>query len=347
MANKYTNYPSTDPSSPKGQMGSFQHASKTFVDNFYRLSPRYKFLFYAFFEIDNTIAQTSSLLKNRNDLELPLLVKSASLPAFNYETVTKNRYNRKKIVYKQINYEPITFAFHDDNAGITNAMWYAYNEYFSNDMLHLSPNDWTPDNATWSAKKYGLDTLTKSRFFKRITLYTMSRQKYNGYTLWGPRIKSWKHGDLDYSDGSGLLENSMSIEFEGVSYSSGDIEEGSPDNFASIHYDHIKSPLDTPGGGNSSQVFDSAPETNFLESPPDFSNNYFQAQAANRQIPLPTSEPPAGNVNQIANPNIVGGVLGASFPTNEESSTETVARPKPLNQNNQGSGFRAPTVNNI
>jgi hypothetical protein len=347
MANKYTNYPSNNLSSAKGQLGNFQHASKTFVDNFYRLAPRYKFLFYAFFEIDNTIAQTSSLLKNRNDLEIPLLVKSTSLPSFNYDTVTKNRYNRKKIVYKQINYDPLSFVFHDDNAGITNALWYAYNEYFSNDMLHTNPYDWTPDNAAWSEKKYGMDTLTTNRFFKRITLYTMSRQKYNGYTLWGPRIKSWKHGDLDYSDGSGLLENSMTIEFEGVSYSSGNISEGSPDNFARIHYDYINSPLDTPAGGNSSQVFDSAPEPDFLRPSPDFSNNYFQAQAENRQIPLPTAPPPAANLNQISSPNIVGGVLGASFPIDLSRPSDTEAKPKSMNQNNQGSGFLAPTVTNI
>ena len=347
MTNKYNRYLTTDPTNPKGVVGNFQHATDTFVENYYRLAPRFKFLFHAFFEIDNTIPQTSSIIQNRNDLEIPLLVKTASLPSFNYDTVTKNRYNRKKIVYTQINYDPITFAFHDDNAGIMNAMWYAHNEYYSNDMLHNSPNDWTINNYSWSGKKYGMDTENDARFFKRITLYTMSRQKYNSYTLWGPKIKSWKHGDLDYSDGSGLVENSMTIEFEGVSYSSGDVKEGDLDGFASIHYDHIKSPLDTPTGGNSNQVFNSAPEPNPLGGQPDFTQNYQRAQVENGRIPLPERPPQARNINEFLNPNTVGGVIGASFPTDSNQGIEAVARPKPLNQNNQGNGFRAPTIDDI
>lgn len=347
MTNKYNRYLNTDPTNPKGVVGNFQHATDTFVENFYRLSPRYKFLFHAYFEIDNTIPQVASLMQNRNDLEIPLLVKSTSLPSFNYDTVVQNRYNRKKIVYKQINYDPISFTFHDDNAGIMNALWYAYNEYFSNDMLHPNAADWSVGNQSWNQKKYGMDTLTNLRFFKRISLYTMSRQKYNGYTLWGPRIKSWKHSDLDYSDGSGLLENSMSIEFEGVSYSSGNIEEGTPDNFASIHYDHIKSPLDTVGGGNSSQVFNTPPETDLISPRPDFTQNYLQAQDQNNRIPLPESPPTARNINEFANPNTVGGVIGASFPTDSNQDVEAVARPRQLNQTNRGNGFQAPTIDDI
>jgi hypothetical protein len=346
MTNKYNRYLTTDPTNPKGVVGNFQHATDTFVENFYRLSPRYKFLFHAFFEIDNTIPQAASLMKNRNDLEISLLVKSTSLPSFNYDTVTQNRYNRKKIVYKQINYEPISFLFHDDNAGIMNALWYAYNEYFANDMLHPNSADWAVGNQSWSGKKYGMDTLTDFRFFKRISLYSMSRQKYNGYTLWGPRIKSWKHSDLDYADGSGLLENSMTIEFEGVSYSSGDVKEGTPDNFASIHYDHIKSPLDTFAGGNSDQVFNSAPEPNLLEEQPDFTQNYVKT-IQDARIPLPEGSPPARNINEFSNPNTVGGVVGASFPTDNDQGIESFAKPKQLNQNNQGSGFQAPTIDDL
>jgi len=347
MTNKYNRYLTTDPTNPKGVVGNFQHATDTFVENYYRLAPRFKFLFHAFFEIDNTIPQTSSIIQNRNDLEIPLLVKTASLPSFNYDTVTKNRYNRKKIVYKQINYDPITFAFHDDNAGIMNAMWYAHNEYYSNDMLHSSPYDWSINNDSWSGKKYGMDTENDARFFKRITLYTMSRQKFNSYTLWGPKIKSWKHGDLDYSDGSGLVENSMTIEFEGVSYGSGEVREGDLDGFASIHYDHIKSPLDSAGGGNSDQVFDTANQSNPLSPRPDFSENYFQTQVENGRIPLPEGSPLPRSITEFSNPNTVGGVVGASFPTDNNQDIESVARPKPLNQNNQGSGFRAPTIDDL
>jgi len=346
MSNKYTRYLSTDPNSLKGVVGNYQHATDVFVENFYRLAPRYKFLFYAYFEIDNTIPQVKAIMNNRNDLEIPLLVKTASLPSFNYDTVTKNRYNRKKIVYKQINYEPITFAFHDDNAGIMNAMWYAYNEYFSNDMLHTNPYDWNTDNFTWTGKKYGMDTLNDIRFFKRITLYTLSRQKYNGYTLWGPKIKSWKHSDLSYAAGNETLENSMSIEFEGVSYNSGEVAEGSPDNFAGAHYDYIKSPLDTPAGGNADQIFTPPPDPDLLDRDIDFTQNYLQAQSENSVIPLPDTIE-GDDLSQLITANIVGGTLGATFPNNVADDSEAVAQIKRLNQTGQGSGFKPPTINDL
>jgi hypothetical protein len=101
--------------------------------------------------------------------------------------------------------------------------------------------------------------------------------------------------------------------------------------------------LDTFAGGNSNQVFNSAPEPNILQEQPNFSiQNYLQAQNENGRIPLPEGSPPPQSLNQLSTPNTVGGVIGANFPTNNNQDVEAVARPKPLNQNNQGSGFLAP-----
>lgn len=330
MANKLNRYLNQDPTGPKGVLANYQHATDVFVENYYRLAPRYKFLFHAFFELDSTIPQTRPLVSARANEEISLLVKTANLPSFSYDTTTKNQYNRKKIVYKQINYEPVSLSFHDDNAGIMNALWAAYYEYFVNDRSHADPSAWLMDNS-YSGLRYGMDVDTPVRFFKRISLYTLSRQKWNGYTLWGPRIKSWKHGDVDYSEGNGIIENNMTIEYEGVSYESGEVSEGTPDGFASVHYDKEPSSLNTAGGGNAAQIFGEAPEPDLLDPGEDFLDETIASVENYRDIPLPSGPSVDSVFNGNTATNQVGGVLNAQFPSVPADLGGTIATPKRLN----------------
>lgn len=339
MANKLNRYLNQDPLGPKGILANYQHATDVFVENYYRLAPRFKFLFYAFFDIDNTVKEAEPLLSVRANEEIGLLVKTTDLPSFNYDTVTKNKYNRKKIVYKQINYDPINLTFHDDNAGIMNALWAAYNEYFSNDRKHYNPEAWLIGN-TWKDVRYGMDVDTPVRFFKRISLYTLSRQKWNGYTLWGPRIKSWKHGNVDYSEGNGIIENSMVVEYESVSYESGDVSEGNPDGFAGIHYDQEFSPLNTGGGGNSAEIFGQQPEPDFLDPRPSFLDETLASIEDYRDIPLPEGVSADTVFLETESFNQVGGVIGAGFPQDDLEDEETIiATSKTLNQPDNGLSF--------
>jgi hypothetical protein len=320
-------YLTSDPNGPKGILANFQHATDVFVENYYRLAPKYKFLFYAYFEFDSSVASIS-----RSSQEISLLVKTTSLPSFSYDTVTKNKYNRKRVVYKGINYDPITLTIHDDNEGIMNAVYKAYNEYFSNDPAHANSSAWEMNNK-WTGLRYGMDVDTPVRFIKRISLYTLSRQRYQGYTLWGPKIKSWKHGDVDYSAGADVIESSMTVEYEGVTYDSGAVSEGTPDGFASIHYDHVPSPLTTGGGpnagggGDANTIFNVA-ATDPMASPPNFLSNSIAAQQQNRAIPLPTGQLPADFLN-VSNPNTSLGIDLASDPFSDIS---VVANRKQVNQ---------------
>ena len=333
MANKLNRYLNQDPTGPKGVLANYQHATDVFVENNYRLAPRYKFLFHAFFEIDNTVPTVSSIMNVRANEEISLLVKTANLPSYNFDTVTKNQYNRKKIVYKQINYEPVTMAFHDDNAGIMNALWAAYYEYFVNDRSQSDPNRWLMDNSKQSfiPTKYGMDVDTPVRFFKRISLYTLSRQKWNGYTLWGPRIKSWKHGDVDYSEGNGIIENNMTIEYEGVSYESGLVSEGKMKGFATTHYDKEPSSLNTGGGGNAADIFNEAPDPDFLDPGGDYLNETISSVQNYRDIPGPSGASIDSVFNGNGVSNQVGGVLNAQFPKVPTGVEGTIATRKRLN----------------
>jgi hypothetical protein len=332
MSNKLNRYLNQDPSGPKGVLANYQHATDIFVENNYRLSPRYKFLFHAFFELDNTVPQSSSLTAVKANEEISLLVKTTNLPSYNFDTTTKNKYNRKQIIYKQINYDPINLSFHDDNAGIMNALWEAYYSYFVNDGAHATASAYPMGNS-FQGLKYGMDVDTPIRFFKRISLYTLSRQKWNGYTLWGPRIKSWKHGDVDYSEGTGIVENTMTVEFESVSYDSGNVSEGTPDGFGSSgKYDPIPSPLKIGGGAidEGSGIFEN-PEVDLLQERPNFLGETIKSVENYRDIPLPTGASVDSVFNGGTTTNQVGGVLNAQFPKIPADTAGTIATPKRLN----------------
>jgi hypothetical protein len=333
MTNKFNRYLTNDPAGPKGVLANFQHATDVFVENYYRLSPKYKFLFHAYIEFDNSVASVSKLSP-----EISLLVKTTGLPSFAYDTVTKNKYNRKKIVYKGINYDPLTLTFHDDNAGIMNTVYSAYNDYFSNDSFNKTPEAWRMDNR-WANFKYGMDVDTPVRFIKRISLYTLSRQKYEGYTLWGPKIKSWKHGEVDYAAGADVIESSMTVEFESVSYSYGDVAEGTPDGFASLLYDKVQSPLDTAGagGGNSNAVFGTQ-TTSALRTPPSFLDNAIAAQQFNNRIDLPIGQLPGDLTTPDSGGNLVGGLFGAEFPS-DSTGDVIVAGAKSINDLSNNNSF--------
>lgn len=318
---KANRYLTQDPSGPKGVMANFQHATDVFVENYYRLAPRYKFLFHAFFELDKSVPTVGSLVGTKSDEDISLLVKTSNLPSYSFDTTTKNAYNRKKVVYKQLNYDPLTLTFHDDNAGIMNALWNAYYSYYNNDPDHPDASSWKADN-TWTGKRYGMDVDTPTRFFKRISLSTLSRQKYLKYDIWGVRIKSWKHGDVDYSEGNGIVENSMTIEFEGVTYDSGQVSYGSPDTFANTRYDKVQSPNTTgggaggAGGGGLGTIMGDLPEPDLLAGAGDFAPSVIGQLDNYRNIPLPGGIVPGGISAGSPVSNQIGGVLGASFPNN-------------------------------
>lgn len=265
MANKFIRYLTGESASqigrgivggitrPKGIQANWQHASKIFHDDTFRLAPRHKFLYYVLFEIDNT-AHRAVAFTQRHSQEVGLLVKTADLPRFNFDSVVKNQYNRKKIIYKQINYEPVNLTMHDDSAGIINALWAIYyGTYIADRSLPESAwkaNQYRSAGTSLDGFRYGLDNNKTVDMFKSISIFTMSRRRFNGYTLVNPRIKSWNHGNVDYGDNT-TLESSMSLEYEAVQYSAGDVAVNRPKGFAALHYDVTPSPLTVAGGGTS------------------------------------------------------------------------------------------------
>lgn len=249
--------------SPKGNLGDFRHASKTFVNDAFRLAPKTKFLYHVFFEINDQPASILPELKQKHVREIGLLVKAADLPKYQATVDTKKKYNRIKNVQTSISYTPCNITFHDDNLGITSALMEAYYRYYFADGNYGSRTDAynrqvsanaAGDN-TYAGKErnkysYGLDNNQNEPFFKSIQISQLTRKTFTTYTLVNPTITDWGHDSVDSQDGAGLMENSMTVAYEAVWYDRGKVGVDNPKGFADpAHYDTTPSPASLLGGG--------------------------------------------------------------------------------------------------
>ena len=360
MANKFTRFLTGFTSgltNPKGISSDYRHATRLFIDDTFRLSPRTKFNYFVRFEIDRT-AFKAPKFGNKEIEEFGMLVKRTDLPSFKFDTETKHQYNRKKILYKMINYDPINFTFHDDSAGIVNALWAIYYGYYIADRNTASVRDvgsniiapygntkYRQTGTKFDDFRYGLDNNISVDLFKSITLYTMSRQRFLSYTLVNPKITSWKHSEMDYSQSAEPAENTMDVEYEAVVYGGGRVSDGIK-GFADLHYDLTPSPLTIAGGGVESvvgqgglldgleSIFGALGSGQAFDSPQNFLSTAIAAANTYKNFKnLSSDDLKREAVNIISSPagvSTIAGIAGAIFPKNDPSNQETTATQKNL-----------------
>jgi hypothetical protein len=261
----------------------YNHASKTFVTAAYGNSPKYKWLFHVYFDINKT-AVAGDLVEKvfPPDTNYGLLVKSIDLPKFQIALEEMNQYNRKRLIQKKINYDPIRIVFHDDNANQIRHLWHAYFNYYYSDPsqpFNISTpgeaarqlnrvNTYDPDiskDQNWGLKgdiqtsnaiRSGLYNINKTSFFRGIRIYGFNQHNFALYELINPMIETFGHDTYNYYDTRGIMENSMSIKYETVKYLEGALNGEKPDSIVAgfgqdSTYDKQKSPLTVAGTNRS------------------------------------------------------------------------------------------------
>jgi len=256
---------------PKGQLGDWQHAARTFVDDGFRLAPKAKFLYHVYFDI-NKGALRDTALKDRHQFEIGLLVKSVDFPKFTIKTSTVNQYNRKKVVQLSHEFQQMMFKFHDDRAHIVNRLWQNYYSYYYSDPS-VAKSQFYKRNATEGPSNikvnYGFDNNSSIPFFNQIVLYQLNKREYNSYTLINPLITAFTHDTANSTEqGGGTSECTMSIMYESVAYDIGSIEGDNVIGFAQDHYDKLPSPL-SPSGGGTKTIFGTGGLLNGIASAAD------------------------------------------------------------------------------
>ena len=205
-----------------------QHAARMFVDDQFRLAPKFDHLFHVSFGI-NTRALKSIDLVQRHGSEINMLVKKIALPNFEVTVEAVNQYNRKKVIQTQPKTMESRITFHDDNMGLINQLWQNYYSYYYADSKSAKvPGAYNRNairSSTFIPTAYGLDNGSDAPFFNYIKIYHMARHEYVSYTLHNPLIKSFDHKEVSYNGPGALHENSMSILYEAVSYDSGTVRQ--------------------------------------------------------------------------------------------------------------------------
>lgn len=260
MANAFTNFLGQVLTSPT-QLKDYTHASRLYVDDYFRLAPKAGFLYYIVFNINRNNNPIIEQFLTKNGPELGLLVKGTDLPKYRIATETINQYNRKAIVQSKIDYQPVTMTFHDDHNNTTIGLWKSYYNYYYVDGLNTSGLNVSPGFADTKYKKigaslsestkFGLNNGQTDPFFRSIEIYQLNRKQFTAFILVNPIITDFSHDTLDQTQ-SKFLENKMTIQYETVLYGTGQIKKDSPTGFATIHYDTTPGPLSIFGGGNNS-----------------------------------------------------------------------------------------------
>jgi len=209
---------------PKGNLADWQHASRLYVTENLKHAPKLKFLYHVTFYL-TTSGQSVIPDVAEHIHEIGMLVKSCDLPKFQANVEVKNKYNRKKHYQTQLQYQPITITFHDDNFGATTALMEAYFKYYYADGHHsLSTGaygnrltgDTTYSGSGSNTYKFGLDNNTPSvPFFDRIEINQLARKNYTKFTLVNPIITNWEHDTVD-NGSSDSMQNSITVQYDTV-----------------------------------------------------------------------------------------------------------------------------------
>ena len=241
-------------------MKDYQHASRLYIDNNFKLMPKQKFLYHVVFNTDETLFVNGFNANER--YQLNMLVKACDLPKYNMSYEEKTQYNKKMYNATRIAYEPVNITFHDDHADTVNAFWKKYYEYNIADSVGMN-NDLTISNTkddyynfgdARKTTKFGMDTPRQRQkpYLKGIEIFVLHKKRFTSMTLVNPVIGSFSHDNLDQADGTGVMNNTMQILYETVIYKSGIVNRNNVPGFATINYDNSPSPLSVLGGGTNS-----------------------------------------------------------------------------------------------
>lgn len=235
----------------------YKHASKLFVDDQYKRLPKFGFLFYVYFDINTDAARDDPANPNKNR-EIGMLVKSVSLPKFNMDVKKYNAYNRPNFAQTKVQYDPLTFTFHDDSANIIRNFWFDYYNYYYRDADYTESmyGDREKYSSSRPTDKWGYSLRptsagTELPYLKSIRIYSLHQKQFSEYILMNPIIRSFKHGEHAQGQNE-TMQHDMTVEYESVIYCYGSVTPDKVTGFIDLHYDKTPSPLTVAGGGTRS-----------------------------------------------------------------------------------------------
>jgi hypothetical protein len=207
--------------------------------------PKPKFLFFvkfyqksAFSALSGTVQTPSGIsITNTCNIttsleEMGFVAKMVDKPKVRFQTEVLNQYNKKRLIQTKHEFQPITMKFHDTVDNRIFQMFQAYYKFYYGDAWNTSVMNWQNDvvapnfvygsglgaNTPWgyNPPTDSLITSTNSYFFDRIEIYQIFNGMYDLFTLVNPKIESFDPDEMNYEDGKGISEITMTIQYEGM-----------------------------------------------------------------------------------------------------------------------------------
>lgn len=227
------------------EIKDYRHAQKLFVDSLYARGPKSQALFHVFIEFNPNA-------NGGDSREIGMLAKSVQLPKFSVQSKVLNSYNRKSVIQERINYDPISLTFHDDSSDIVRNFWVDYYNHYYRDGDYggeLYKADHKYKNR--QAQDWGYTPRSSEHYITAIRIYSLHQKSFSSYVLFKPTIANFQHGQHTAGE-YGLMEHSMTINYEAIHYETGMVSNGNVLGFGELHYDRSPSPLSSLGGGTNS-----------------------------------------------------------------------------------------------
>jgi hypothetical protein len=269
----------------------YTHASKTFRTNSYQYAPKLKFLFHVYFDINQaaySVKQndTNNLSLTVKSVQLPSYTfKTHTMNQYNRKRIvqTKVEYDPIELAFHDDNLNVVrnmwfnyfSYYYNDANKPMTILAGRTVdqpevrinnqpssngqnNDYNTRNLYQPSltgDNGWgyigENERSIKSSTMAAIGS-TKIPFFKNITIFGFNQHNFVAYTLVNPVITRFAHDQYNYSEGSGIMENKMTVDYETVKYFDGAINGRTPGAIVTGFgnpgtYDRTLSPIARPG----------------------------------------------------------------------------------------------------
>ena len=220
----------------------FNQNGATNVQGSQTATPRYKFMYYASFTLDQSVLNTISaqddplIVKNLNingwgntrPRAISFLVKKVDRPKIELTTAESNQYNLRKQNYTRTAFSDITMTLYDTSDNRVLNLWINYFRYYfnnsraANGSLAGSPYQptapQTASNFNTFNSQYGFNPSYGRNFIQSIGLYAIFGGSAQLTTLVNPRITRIDWGAFDSTD-SGPTEVTITFKYENIEYS--------------------------------------------------------------------------------------------------------------------------------
>jgi hypothetical protein len=213
-------------------------ATNTFgLDGLYYYSaPKPKYLFFVRFvrvgassttSVSNLVPSVAQDMTSGQDMahNLGFIVKTVDQPKVSLETETVNQYNKKRIIQKRVEYQPINIKFHDTVDNRVYQMFQSYFKHYYGDPNSRNTLDWSQDQISGQFKSNGTGwgfiasnmVGSLADYFNTLEVYQVFASYYNRYDLINPKITVFDPDEHDFA-GTSTHEISMTIAYEGINY---------------------------------------------------------------------------------------------------------------------------------